>query len=82
MNFYALVDNPFFILLVILVVFGGIALLVFFLRKYLPGFKEPEEKVSEEEAVKEELDRVLVSVEDEEAKKQLEQFNQDGEDKE
>jgi Sec-independent protein translocase protein TatA len=74
MNFYALIDNPFFILVVILLVFGAIAALVYFLRKYIPGFKDKEEKVSEEDAIVEELKRVLVEVDDEKIKAQLEQI--------
>ena len=71
----AITSNPYFILAVILVDFGGIAILVYLLRKFLPGFKEKDEVVSEEQAIQEELERVLVSIEDEEAKKQMEQLN-------
>jgi len=71
----AITSNPYFILAVILLVFGGIAILVYFLRKIIPGFKEKEEIVSEEQAVEEELERVLVTIEDEETKKQMEQLN-------
>lgn len=77
----AITSNPYFILAVILVVFAGIAVLVYFLRKYLPGFKEKEEKVSEEQAIQEELERVLVTIEDEETKKQMEQLNAANKDK-
>lgn len=79
MFYNAITDNPYFILLMIVLVFGLIAFIVFLLRKYVPGIKEKEEKVSEEEAVQEELDRVLEIVEDEEAKKQMEQVGQKSE---
>ena len=46
-----------------------------FYVKIIPGFKEKEEIVSEEQAVEEELERVLVTIEDEETKKQMEQLN-------
>ncbi len=50
----AITDNPYFILAVILIVFAGIAVLVFLLRKFLPVFKEKDEPVSEGQAIKEE----------------------------
>lgn len=81
MFYNAVTDNPYFILLMIIVVFGLIAFVVFLLRKYVPGIKEKDEVVSEEDVVQEELDRVLVSVEDEEAKKQMEQSSIKSEDK-
>lgn len=76
MFYNAITDNPYFILLIIILVFGLIALIVFLIRKFVPGIKEKEEKVSEEVAVQEELERILENVEDEEAKKQMEQVSQ------
>ena len=75
MFFNAITSNPYFILGVILVVFAAIAIFVYLLRKVIPGFKEKEEPVSEEQAIEEELERVLVTIEDEETKKQMEKLD-------
>ncbi len=58
-------DNPFVIILLIVAIFGAIALIVFLLRK-LPILRDEGNKpISEEEAAKESLDRILVPIEEE-----------------
>ncbi|MGI6644244.1 MAG: hypothetical protein ACOX28_00535 [Bacilli bacterium] len=66
--------NPFLILFLILLFFGAIALVVFLLRKYVPGIKEKEGEIDEQRAVQEELDRVLEPIEEEHIKKEVENF--------
>ena len=65
-------DNPFVIILLLVAIFGVIALLVFLLRK-LPALKDDVKKpASEEEAAKETLDRILVPIEEEKASEENE----------
>jgi flagellar biosynthesis/type III secretory pathway M-ring protein FliF/YscJ len=62
---------------VILVVFFGlIVLAVILIRKYAKPFKSEDKPKSQEEIAQEELDRVLQPVDDEEAAKQMENFDQ------
>lgn len=71
--FYA-ITNDGLILLLLVVIFAGVALLVWVLRRLIPGIKDKEGKIDEEKAVQEELDRVLVKVEEPEVKKAIEEF--------
>lgn len=71
-------NNPGIILILIIVVFALIALIVFFIRKLLFKNKK-EEKPDEETIVKEDLNRYLVDVDDEQTKKEFEQFEKDKE---
>ena len=57
--------NPVIIILLLVAIFGAIALIVFLLRK-LPVLKDDIKKPeTEEEAAKETLDRILVPIEEE-----------------
>lgn len=58
-------NNPIIVILLLLAFFGVIALIVFILRKHLPYFKDDDKPLSEEEAAKEALDRILVPIEKE-----------------
>lgn len=65
LNFASGLDNPFIIILLLVVIFGAIALVVFLLRK-LPALRDDVKKPeTEEEAAKESLDRILVPIEEE-----------------
>lgn len=68
------INNPGIIILLLLLFFGSIALLVFLLRMIIPGLKEKGGKVSEEVAVKEELERVLEPIEDKKTIEEMEKF--------
>lgn len=71
-------NNPGIILILIIVVFAIIALLVFFIRKLI--FKNTkEDKPDEDTIVKEDLNRYLVDVDDEETKKEFEKFEKENE---
>ncbi|MCH5171691.1 MAG: hypothetical protein J1F31_02515 [Erysipelotrichales bacterium] len=64
-NLASWIENPFIIIAFIVLFFGVIALIVFLLRK-LPSLKDDVKKpMSEEEAAKENLDRILVPIEEE-----------------
>ncbi len=58
-------SNPGIILVLILVVFGLVALLVFLLRKYVPFFKSDEKVKTPEEIAKEEVDRLVEDLDEE-----------------
>lgn len=65
--------NPLIVLGIIVGVFAVIAVIAFVIyRKLNPKLKE--DKPSEEQYVQEELDRVLVTVEDEETAKQINEY--------
>ncbi|MBP5091869.1 MAG: hypothetical protein J6328_04865 [Bacilli bacterium] len=66
-----------FIVLVLIVFFGGIVFAVIMLKRHAGIFKSDEAPKSEEEVAKEELARVLEDVEDENAAKQMAEFNQE-----
>lgn len=53
-------------LVIILVFFGLIVGIIIFVKKKAPMFKNGEQAPTEEQAAKEELDRLLVPIEDEE----------------
>lgn len=69
-------DNPFVILLLIILFFGAIALVVFLLRKFIPGVKEKGGKIDEATAVQEELDRVLEPIDDKEIKEKMDEYDE------
>ena len=71
-------NNPGIILVLIIVVFAIIALLVFFIRKLIFKNKK-EDKPDEDTIVKEDLNRYLVDVDDEETKKEFEKFEKENE---
>ena len=74
-------SNPAIILLLLLISFGAIALIVFIIRKFMNKNKV-DEKPTETEVVKEDLDRYLETVEDEETQKAFDEYEQNSEEKE
>lgn len=73
-NVLAELTNPGLILLFLILFFGVIALITFILRNTIPGIKEKRGHIDEEVAVKEELDRILEPITDDEV---LSAMNQD-----
>ena len=74
-------DFPPFLIIIILVAFFGLIVLgVILVKKYVKPLQINKPEIKEEDAIKEELDRILVPVEDEETKKQMEEAaKKDGE---
>ena len=74
-------DFPPFLIVIILVAFFGLIVGgVILVKKFVKPLQIDKPDMTEEEKVKEELDRVLVPVEDEETKKQMEEAaKKDGE---
>ncbi len=64
MTLSSFVDSPIFFIIIILAFFGLIVLAVSLVKKYAKPFQNTEEKKSDEEIAKEELDRVLVDFEE------------------
>ena len=62
--------------LIIIAVIAAIAVVVFLLRKYVPGLK-PEEKHDEKSASKEHIDNLIVKEEARERKKQIKQIKKE-----
>ncbi len=54
-----------------------VVLLVILLKRHVPGLKNNEKPKSDKEIAKEELDRVLEKVEDPEAEKQMQKFEEE-----
>jgi len=73
----SLLDNPIFIIVGLVAFFGVIVLVVYLLRKYVKAFTNQEKKVDRETAAKQDLDRLLVPVDDEKTKAEMEKFNED-----
>lgn len=71
--------HPVLFLLIIVAIFGALALIVFILRKHIPSLRDDDIKKpeTEEQAAKESLDRILVPIEDE--KKENKDENKDNE---
>ena len=74
-------DFPPFLIVIILVAFFGLIVGgVILVKKFVKPLQIDKPEMTEEEKVKEELDRVLVPVEDEETKKQMDEAaKKDGE---
>ena len=73
--------NPVVVLLIIIAAFGVIAGVAFLIYRMLhPKMKSDDAKPSEEQTVKENLDRVLEPIEDEELAEQVSEYK-DEEDK-
>ena len=72
-----LLDNPIHAVIVILAIFGVISLGAYLLRKYIPSLRSKDVKIDEEEAARQEIERVIVKIEDEKTKSQMEQFGPD-----
>lgn len=71
---YLIGDLPGFVIaLIFLGAAGLICLIVIIAKKFIKPLQIQKPDISEEEAVQEELDRVLVPVEDEEIQKQMDE---------
>ena len=57
-------ENPWLLILILLLAFGVIVLAVILVRKYSPHFKSTELLKSDEEIAKEEVDRLIESMDD------------------
>lgn len=72
---------PIIILAIVVGAFALIALIAFIIHKILhPKFKD-EDKIDEKEAVKENLDRILEDVDDEETAKQIANYRDEEDEK-
>lgn len=71
--------NPIIVLLIILGIAGVIAIAAFVVYRLLHPKLKKEEETNEEKILQEELDRVLEPVEDEDIKKQIEDYKEDEE---
>lgn len=65
--------HPALIPVIIIVFFGLIVVGIILVKKFVKPLQIKKPDIDEKEAVKEELDRVLVPVEDEEIQKQMEE---------
>ena len=74
-------ENPAVILVLLLVLFGAIALTVFIIRKVMNKNKV-DEKPTETQVVEEDLDRYLETVEDEDTQKAFDNYENNSEEKE
>ena len=80
MNIIALASNttnPIIVLLIILGIAGIIAIAAYIVYRLLHPKLKKEEEIDESKLLQEELDRVLENVEDEDIKKQIEQYKED-----
>ena len=65
-------DLPAFLIVIILVAFFGLIVLgVILVKRFVKPLQIDKPEIKEEDAIKEELDRVLVPIEDEEIQKQM-----------
>ncbi len=76
----SIIDNPGIIIAILVVFFGLILLGVILVKKYVKPLQIKKPDLDEKEAAKEELDRILVPIEDEELQKQMDEAaKKDGE---
>lgn len=71
---YFLADNnllPLWIILGLLGFFGLIIIIIIIVKRHVAPLQIKKDDLTEEEAIQEELDRILVPIEDEEVKKQM-----------
>lgn len=64
---------PLWIILGLLGFFGLLILVIIFVKKHVTSLQIKKDEITEEEAVRQELDRVLVPIEDEEIQKAMEE---------
>lgn len=69
------INQPWAILLLIVLIFGAICLFAFVLRKFVINKNRPDEKPDEVKAANETLDRYLEEVKDPEAQKQFDEYD-------
>lgn len=78
-----LLDNPLIILVIVIGIAAGIAIVAFLIHKLMVFKIKDNDKPSEEEIAREEMERLLKPVEDEEVAQQIDEYNDDeGEDEE
>ena len=66
--------------LIVIAFFAIIVLVVIVVKKFVKPLQIKKPEIKEEDAIKEELDRILVPIEDEQVQKQMEEAaNKDGE---
>ena len=63
--------HPAIIVVILLAFFGAIVLAVILVKKYVKPLQINKPDIDEKEAAKEELDRILVPIEDEEIQKEM-----------
>lgn len=64
---------PLWIILGLLGFFGLLILVIIFVKRHVTSLQIKKDEITEEEAVRQELDRVLVPIEDEEIQKAMEE---------
>ena len=80
MKFLATDFPPFLIVIILVAFFGLIVLGVILVKKFVKPLQINKPEIKEEDAVQEELDRILVPIEDEDLKRQMEEAaKKDGE---
>jgi len=77
----AFYEQPWFIIVMLLAIFGAIVLAVILIKKYAPAFKSDDKPKSDKEIAEEEVNRLVRPVEDDEAAKQMEASAKDLENK-
>ena len=71
MNLFANTVEPLIILVIIIAVAGAIALVAFFIYRFTHPKIKQDDKVDEKTAAKEELDRILQPIEDEDLAEEI-----------
>ena len=76
---FASIDNYIGLIVIagLLAFFGLLIIIIIQVKKHVNAFKIEKPDISEEEAAKEELDRVLVPIEDEEIVKQMDEASKE-----
>lgn len=75
-----ILDNPGIVIAILVVFFGLIVIGVILVKKYVKPLQIDKPDIKEEDAIQEELDRILVPVEDEDIQKQMDEAaKKDGE---
>ncbi|MCI2111329.1 MAG: hypothetical protein LKK13_03180 [Bacilli bacterium] len=69
----AFYEQPWFIIVMLLAVFGLIVFAVIMVKRYAPAFKSDEKPKSDKEIAEEEVNRMVRPVEDEETARQMEE---------
>ncbi len=77
MSYNSILENPIIAVIVILAFFGIISLAAYLLRKHVPSLKNKDVKIDEEEAAREEIERVIVKIEDDKTQEEMEKFTPD-----
>lgn len=72
-----IMNQPWMIFILILVIFGVLALGIFLIRKFVINKNKQEEKPTEEEAASDTLNRYLEDVEDPETLKEFDEYKKE-----